>query len=154
MNSVKHVTLSRNSPVPFLSMADPRVSQSSSHSRWKQWWRRSPNTCCSKKILLLLVWCLLFVVSLNIFALSAFQLFGKTGILLASQCFPFCFALLIGWLADGRYEMIKFGSLVSFPASILYYFAAINYFYTEQCALLCCSSYHQFLVTMQPCFPS
>ena len=110
-------------------MADPRVSQCSSHSRWKQWWRRSPNTCCSKKILLLLVLCLLFAVSLNIFALSAFQLFGKTGILLASQCFPFCFALLIGWLADvrfGRYEMIKFGSLVSFPASILYYFALLT----------------------------
>ena len=73
--------------------------------------------------------CLLFAVSLNIFALSAFQLFGKTGILLASQCFPFCFALLIGWLADvrfGRYEMIKFGSLVSFPASILYYFALLT----------------------------
>ena len=48
-------------------MAGPRVSQSSGHSRWKQWWRRSPNTCCSKRILLLLVWEVLFAFSLRLF---------------------------------------------------------------------------------------
>ena len=38
----------------------------------------------------------------------------------------FCFAPLIGWIADvkfGRYRVIKFGSIASFLASILYYFA-------------------------------
>ena len=38
----------------------------------------------------------------------------------------YSFAPLIGWLADvrfGRYEVIKFGSIVSFLASILFYFA-------------------------------
>ena len=45
------------------SMAGFRLSRSTgitTCSRWKQWWRRSPNTCCSKKILLLLMWNMLF----------------------------------------------------------------------------------------------
>ena len=36
---------------------------------------------------------------------------------------------LIGWLADvrfGRYEVVKFGSIVSFLASILYYFGILT----------------------------
>ena len=104
-------------------MAGPRVSQSSGHSRWEQWWRRSPNTCCSKKILLLLVWQLLFTLS------SGFLPFlptHKKNILFTSELFSYSFAPLIGWLADvrfGRYEVIKFGSITSFLSSILYYFA-------------------------------
>ena len=99
------------------------------HSCWKQWQRRSPNTCCNKKILLLLMWYLLFVFSSNILKFSANQRFGNPGILLASQCLAYYLAPLVGWLADvrfGRYEMIKFGSLVSFLASILYYFALLT----------------------------
>ena len=101
----------------------------SGHSRLKKWWRRSPNTCCSKKIHLLLVWYMLFIVSSNILRFSAFRRFGNTGILFASECLAYCLAPLVGWLADvrfGRYEMIKFGSLVSFLASILYYFALLT----------------------------
>ena len=45
------------------SMAGHWVLQSSGHGRWKQWWRRSPNTSCSKKILLLLVRQTLFTLS-------------------------------------------------------------------------------------------
>ena len=103
----------------FLSMAGPRVSQSSGHSCWKQWWRRSPNTCCSKKILLLLVWNVLltfsFCVLLSILVSNAYFLFTCAFL-----------APLIGWLADvkiGRYKVIKIGSIVSFLPSILYYFA-------------------------------
>ena len=110
-------------------MAGPRVSQSSGHGRLKQWWKRSPNTCCSKKILLLLVWYMFFIFSSNILRFSAFRHFGNTGILFASKCFAYCLAPLVGWLADvrfGRYKMIKFGSLVSFLASILYYFALLT----------------------------
>ena len=110
-------------------MAGPRVSQSSGHSSLKQWWRRSPNTCCSKKILLLLVWHLLLTLSSSILGVSAFQRFGNTGILSSSICLSLCLAPLVGWLADvrfGRYEMIKFGSLISFLASILYYFALLT----------------------------
>ena len=108
------------------SMAGPRVSQSSGHSRWKQWWRRSPNTCCSKKILLLLVWQALFFLPLNmlvyIFTVNVVVLYLLTFL-------SFIFAPLIGWLADvrfGRYEVIKFGSITSFLASLLYYFALFN----------------------------
>ena len=41
----------------------------------------------------------------------------------------YSFAPLIGWLADvrfGRYEVIKFGSIASFLASILYYIAMLT----------------------------
>ena len=110
-------------------MAGPKVSQSSGHSHWKQWWRRSTNTCCSKNILLLLVWYVFFIFSSTILRFSAFRRFGNTGILFASECLAYCLAPLVGWLADvrfGRYEMIKFGSLVSFLASILYYFALLT----------------------------
>ena len=47
-------------------------------------------------------------------------------VLLTSVFLSFSFAPFIGWLADvrfGRYKVIKFGSIVSFLASILYYFA-------------------------------
>ena len=109
------------------SMADPRVLLSSSHSRWKQWWRRiSPNTCCSKKILLLLVWQALFSLS---WSLLVYIPTGNIVVLYISKFPSYAFAPLIGWLADvrfGRYEIIKFGSFFSFLASILYYFAMLT----------------------------
>ena len=108
-------------------MAGPSVSVGRSY--WKKLWNKLPNTCFSKKILLLLVWYLLFIFSTNELRLNAFRQFGNTGIMLASECVAYCFAPLVGWLADvkfGRYEMIKFGSLVSFLASILYYFALLT----------------------------
>ena len=52
-----------------------------------------------------------FSVKLAKRTLGAFKRFGNTGILIASQY---------------RYQMIKFGSLVSFLASILYYFALLT----------------------------
>ena len=70
-----------------------------------------------------------FIFSSTILRYSAYQWFGNTGILIASDCLSYYLAPLVGWLADvkfGRYEMIKFGSLVSFLASILYYFALLT----------------------------
>ena len=107
-------------------MAGPRVLQSSGHNRWKQWWRRSPNTSCSKKIMLLLVWQVLFSHSWN---LLAYIVTANVVVSYISTFLSFSFAPLIGWLADvkfGRYEVVKFGSIVSFLASILYYFAMIT----------------------------
>ena len=105
------------------SMAGPR---SSGHSRWKQWRRRSHNTCFSKKILLLLVWQALFSLS---WSLLVHVSTVNAVVLDISTFLSYSFAPLIGWLADvkfGRYEVIKFGSLSSFLASILYYFSMIT----------------------------
>ena len=100
-------------------MAGLRVSPSSGYSRFKQWWR-SQSTCCSRKILLLLVWQALFSFSWNLLAVSVNT--SLNGYFVISlQILSFVCAPLIGWLADvkfGRYEVIKFGSLVSFLASI------------------------------------
>ena len=90
----------------------------------RQWWRRSPNTCCSKKILLLLMWQMILRFSLDVFTIYS-SLFvtnmnsGTISCITGSLLAP-----VIGWLADvkfGRYEIIKFGSLVSFLVSILFY---------------------------------
>ena len=82
-------------------MAGPRVAQSPGHSRWKQWCRRrSPNTCCSKKILLLLVWQMLFTVSLGI--LSFVPTHSKN-VMFTTELLSYSFAPLIGWLADVRF---------------------------------------------------
>ena len=90
-------------------------------------WKRSFNLCCSKKILLLLLWQALFSFSNNlILSCAAYLNFTSPVFLTASQCFSGIFAPLIGWFADvkiGRYETIKFGSFVSFTASIFFYFA-------------------------------
>ena len=107
-------------------MAGPHVSQSSGLSRWKQWWRRSPNTCCSKRILLLLVWEVLFSFSwyVQVFIPPYSYVFHTT--IYTITFLSYFLAPLIGWLADvrfGRYEIIKLGAIASFLASILYYFA-------------------------------
>ena len=99
------------------SMAGPQVSQSSGYSRWKQWWRRSPNTCCSKRILLLLMWQAFFAFSPRLFP-------GRGAFSYTLGIVSSLFAPLIGWLADvkfGRYEMIKIGSLASFFGNTLYF---------------------------------
>ena len=100
--------------------------QSSGHSRWKQWCgRKSSNTCCSKKILLLLVWQALFTFSwIVLLGLST-----PNFVIITSTVLSHFVAPLIGWLADvrfGRFEIIRFGSITSFLASILYYFAMIT----------------------------
>ena len=100
-------------------MAGPRVSQSTGYSRWKQWWRRSPNTSCNKTILLLLVWQALFSISWSLLATL------KIAFL---EFLSFTYAPFIGWLADvrfGRYKVIKFGSITSSLVSILYFLAMI-----------------------------
>ena len=116
------------------SMAGPRISQSSGHSRWKQWWR-STNTCCSKKILLLLVWQVLFTMSWIFLTF-----FTSDNVLYASTFLSYSFAPLLGWLADvrfGRYEIFRFGSIVSFLASI---FCTVYWrrrcFYSEYCLVV------------------
>ena len=111
---------------PIESMAGPRVSQSSGHSHWKQWWRRSPNTCCSKKIMLLLMWHMLFFFS---WGAQAYVPISSDIVYFTSIFLSYSFAPLIGWLADvrfGRYEVIKFGSIASFLASILYFIAMLT----------------------------
>ena len=122
----KQCSLGQSTAMSSESIAGPRVSQSSGHRRWNQWWRRSPNTCCSKKILLLLVWQALFTLS---WSLLVYIPTANVLVLFISVFLSYSFAPLIGWLADvkfGRYEVIKFGSIVSFLASILYYFAIIT----------------------------
>ena len=110
------------------SMAGPQVSQSSGLSCWKQWWRRSPNTCCSKRVLLLLVWHMLFTFSWSVLT-NTLPVYMLNGIFLHTSMFlSYFLAPFIGLLADGRfgrYEVIKFGSIGSFLASILYYFAIL-----------------------------
>ena len=70
-------------------------------------------------------------------------------------------APLIGWLADvrfGRYEVIKFGSIASFLASILYYFAmftgggdsTLSYVLWSVAIVIFNLVAH---VALQPCFP-
>ena len=101
---------------------------SSCTSRWKQWWKRSPNTCCSKKILLLLVWQMMNAFSCDIFGQLTQTELHKPNI--TPFLFQLLFAPFIGWLADvkfGRYEILKFASIIlSFFGSILFYMALIS----------------------------
>jgi len=104
------------------------VSFSSGHSCRKQWWRRSPNTCCSKKILLLLAWTVFFKFSLYTLIKIHVNILPNVFVTI-SFLVSRLFAPLMGWLADvkfGRYEMIKSGSLFSFMASILVFFALVT----------------------------
>ena len=91
--------------------------QSSCHSRWMQWWRRTN----SKKLLLLLLWQALFSFSnyvLEMFAIHAYKSHFN------SMTFPFIFILspFLVWLADakfGRYRLIvMLGSLMVFGSSV------------------------------------
>ena len=94
-------------------------------SCWKQWWRRSPNTCCSKKILLLLMWNILFQFSCGIHSVSLVEVSPQMIDYLLSSFLSIILAPLVGWLADvrfGRYELVKFGSILSFLTSIIFYF--------------------------------
>ena len=104
-------------------MAD--LSQSFSHGRhWKQWLKRIPTRYYSK--VLLLMWVVLLNFSWDI--IQDYPNHVET-VVSASVFFSFSFAPLVGWLADvrfGRYKVIKFGSLASFLASILYYFAMVT----------------------------
>ena len=112
------------------SMAGPRISQSSGHSRWKQWWRRSPNTCFSRKILLLLVWQVLFTFSWLVLADMGMEIKNPVFQIVYNYKFlPYYIAPVIGWLADvkfGRYRVIKFVSMASFLSSVLLFFALIT----------------------------
>ena len=104
-------------------MAD--LSQSLVHHRHsKQWWKRIPKRYYSK--VLLLIWMVLVGFSWDIIQDSPNNI---VTVVSASVFFSFSFAPLVGWLADvrfGRYEVIKFGSLASFLACILYYIAMVT----------------------------
>ena len=95
-------------------------------SRWKQWLRRSAKTCCSKKILLLLVWNILFIFSHDIHSVSLVEVSPQINdiVYLLSSFLSIILAPFVGWLADvrfGRYELVKFGSILSFLTSIIFY---------------------------------
>ena len=105
-------------------MARPIVSQRSVHNRWQQCWNRSPNSCFSKRILLLLAWEELLSFSLGLLHTCALVVLEVN--LTTSQVVSLLLAPFVGWLADfkiGRYEIIQFGSIISFSASIFCYFA-------------------------------
>ena len=108
-------------------MAHPTALQRFCHSCWQPWWRRSRNSCCSKRILLLLVWQGLISFSLGLLQMYGFVLLRvNIHFLRISQVVSFLLAPFVGWLADfkiGRYEIIRFGSIISFSASIFCYFA-------------------------------
>ena len=108
-------------------MAVPKLSN---HNRRKQCWRRSPNTCFSGKILLLLVWQILFSTSWDMLPyVLASSNETRYVVFHISIFFSYSFAPLIGLLADvrfGRYEVIKFGTIVSFLVSILYFFENVT----------------------------
>ena len=110
-------------------MAGPQVSQSSGLNRLRQWGRRSPNTCCSKRILLLLVWEVLFAFSWYVQGFVTPSIYMLKITAYVGTFLSYSLAPLFGWLADvrcGRYEIIKFGAIASFLASILYYFAILS----------------------------
>ena len=107
-------------------MAGLGVSQPYGHSCWKQWWRRLPNTC-SKKILLLLMWQVLFTFSWSILSYTRHEDLNDDFLFIV-KFLAFCCAPVVGWFADvkfGRYEVVKFGSMASFSASIFYFFALV-----------------------------
>ena len=91
--------------------------------RWKQWWKMS-NTCCSKKILLLLGWIVLLKFSQNVYGVLG--VVSQSGSIYYRSIFLSLIGIapIVGWLADvkfGRYEVIKFASLISFLISMLLY---------------------------------
>ena len=101
-------------------MAGPRVTLSPG---FKQWQRRSLDTCCSKQVLLLLMWHFLFSFS---WRLLVYIPTADAVVFNISMFLSFTLAPLVGLFADvkyGRYEVLKLGTIVSFLASILYYFA-------------------------------
>ena len=92
----------------------------------KRWWRRSPKNYYNK-VCLVLVWLVLFSFSWD--AVKDYYPYHILTVVSASLFISFSFAPLVGWLADvkfGRYEVIKFGSIASFLASILYYVAMVT----------------------------
>ena len=97
-------------------------SKFSGHSRWKQW-KRSLSTCCSKKILLLQMWQVFFTFSWIILVETRAASINFRFISI-TNFFSLLLAPFIGWLADvkfGRYAVVKFGSLLSFLASVFYF---------------------------------
>ena len=110
-----------SSSLSFESMAC--LSHSFSHHQ-QYWLRRIPTRYYSK--VLLLIWVVLLHFSWDIIQDYPNNI---EVVVSTSVFFSFSFVPLVGWLADvrfGRYEVIKFGSLASFLASILYYFAMVT----------------------------
>ena len=97
--------------------------QSSCHSRWMQWWRRTN----SKKLLLLLLWQALVSFSsyiLNMFAIHEYKNHFNS----ITFLFLFILSPFLIWLADakfGRYGLVMFGSLMVFVSSAVFYLALL-----------------------------
>ena len=94
---------------------------------------------CSKKILFLLVWYLLFSFSWSAFVNVPIN---NDIVNFTSLFLSYCFAPLIGWLADvrfGRYEVIKiiwFNCFYSSQHIVLFCYAYWRCFYTEHSAVV------------------
>ena len=97
--------------------------QSSCHSRWMQWWRRTN----IKKLLLLLLWQALVSFSsyiLNMFAIHEYKNHFNS----ITFLFLFILSPFLIWLADakfGRYGLVMFGSLMVFVSSVVFYLALL-----------------------------
>ena len=116
----------------FVSMAVSRVSPG--YSRWKQWWRRSPNTCCSKRILLLLVWLVLFTFSYGVLVYSVPAYMYNIIVSQTTIFLSYSFAPLIGWLLMLDLEDMKLLNLVQ-----------LFLFWPAYCSILQCSLEKVFL---------
>ena len=110
---VSHQTVYGYSSVFNMNIASSK--QSGCLNRWKKWWRRLN----SKKIMLLLMWQVMSTFSFGILMHWSLHRFDQV-----SSLFSIIFTPFLTWFADvkfGRYEVIKFGTLVSFFAGILLY---------------------------------
>ena len=109
-----------------MATATTTLQQSPDLNRRRQWWRRIPKTCCRREILILLVWQMLFFLSIDLQNHTRELRFESsqmlTYIYIVTTVGSNVFAPFFGWLADvklGRYKVVIYGTLVSFATSIL-----------------------------------
>ena len=96
------------------------------HKYWKQLWKESPNSCFSPSIGMQA----LFSFSYNALNSILFILYEFYYFKFCHKCITifqhFNFAPFVGWLSDikfGRYDTIKFGTLIYLFASAFVYIA-------------------------------
>ena len=125
-------------------------TRSTALTRCKQWWTRTS----SKKVLLLLMWQVLLVFSHGIFNSGPWEFLKPVMIL--SIIFSIFSPIFVIWLADktfGRYEVVKFGALISFSGSVFFYLT----FIFKDGSVLRAISFSTFLITLgigTACFPA
>ena len=117
------------------------LTRSTALTSCKQWWTRTS----SKKILLLLIWQVLFIFSHFIHEVQA-RGFSPPAMIL-SNIISILSPIFVLWLADktfGRYEVVKFGSIISFSASVFFYLT----FIFENCFFLSTVCFSGLLITL------